>query len=170
MSDIIILNGAPKRNGNTSQLIDKFKQGAQTSNNIHEFYLENMKIKGCMDCQYCRRQENGIRNPCVHDDDMKEIYEAFIDADVVVLASPIYWWTITGTLKQAIDRLYALYTNAGNTAYPKKSILIMTAGGDDYSQPLLWYKGFEEWMGWTNIATILGIDKQEEAYNIGKNI
>lgn len=47
-----------------------------------------MNIKGCIDCQNCAKQEKGIPNPCIHDDEMNEIYDAFIKADVVVLASP----------------------------------------------------------------------------------
>ena len=171
MKKILILNGAPKRNGNTKNLIDKFIEGAESSGNqVKEIYLESLDIKGCMDCQYCRRQEKGISHPCVHSDDMNMIYDEFIEAELIVLASPIYWWTITGTLKKVVDRLYALYTNAGNDAYPKEGILLITAGGNDFSQPLAWYKGFEDWMSWTTIATILGNDKEEESYKIGKNI
>ncbi len=84
---------------------------AANGNEVKEFYLQSMNIKGCLDCGGCRRKEKNSENPCVQKDDMAEIYAAFKDADVLVFASPVYWWDITGTLKTAIDRLYAAVNN-----------------------------------------------------------
>lgn len=87
-------------------MIDAFTGGAKKSgNNVTEFYLQDMKIFGCRGCGGCT---HGVaENPCVQKDDMAEIYKIFSKCDVVVFASPIYFWSITGTLKTAADRLYA---------------------------------------------------------------
>lgn len=92
-----------------------------------------MNLNGCLGCQYCR--EN---NSCIQNDDMHLIYDAFIKADIIVFASPVYFWTITGVLKTVVDRLYLLLTVLGYKDFEKESILIMTAGGADYSQAQRW--------------------------------
>lgn len=63
---------------------------------------------------------------------MHGIYCAFREAQVIVLASPVYWWTVSRLLKTAVYRLYVLFCNAGKEAYPKESVLLMTAGSRDY--------------------------------------
>lgn len=65
-----------------------------------------MNINGCIGCNKCKDAMNKD-NPCIQKDDMKDIYMAFKEQDVVVFASPIYFWTITGVLKTVVDRLYA---------------------------------------------------------------
>jgi len=103
---IIILNGSPRKNGNTTELIKSFANGAQASGNIvTEFFLNEMDIHGCLGCF------GGGKNPespCVQKDDMLKIYPEYKAADVVALASPLYYWTISGQLKTAVDRLFAV--------------------------------------------------------------
>lgn len=102
MKSIIILNGAGKKNGNTAAMIRAFSDAAKANGNeIKEFYLQTMNIHGCLDCGGCHRKEKGSLEPCVQKDDMYQIYPAFREADVIVFASPVYWWDVTGTLKTA---------------------------------------------------------------------
>lgn len=101
---------------------------------------------------------------------MNLIYDAFLKADIIVFASPVYFWTVTGVLKTAVDRLYALLIILGYAGFEKESILIMTAGGTDYSQAQKWYETFEKNLNWKNLAEILGAYKTEEAENLGKTI
>ncbi len=167
MANICILNGAGKKNGNTATMIKAFTDSAVLNgNSVKEFYLQAMNIKGCLDCGGCRRKEKDSENPCVQQDDMIEIYKAFKDADVLAFASPVYWWDITGTLKTAIDRLYA----ATNSFTPKKksTVLLMTSGGSTIHHVADWYKGFEQWMGWKNLG--MSMNDIEEAKRIGANI
>ena len=167
MAKICILNGAGKKNGNTATMIKAFTDSAALNgNSVKEFYLQAMNIKGCLDCGGCRRKEKDSENPCVQQDDMIEIYKAFKDADVLVFASPVYWWDITGTLKTAIDRLYA----ATNSFTPKKksTVLLMTSGGSTIHHMADWYRGFEQWMGWKNLG--MSMNDIEEAKRIGANI
>ena len=170
MAKILILNGAARKNGNTAKLIQAFTDGAKSSDNeVREFYLQDMNIKGCLGCEHCSRVPKSA-NPCVQNDDMAMINEAFISADVVVFASPVYFWTVTGTLKTAADRLYAELRSLGYGGFPRKSVLLMTAGGSDYSQAVRWYETFEKNLGWKNLGEVLGTGKTKEAYLLGASI
>lgn len=90
----------------------------QKNNKIIEFQLYDMDINGCIGCDSCRHNINKI-NPCIQKDDMKEIYESFLKSDVIVFVSPVYYWTITGPLKTAADRLYAIMTSYGYSEFEK---------------------------------------------------
>lgn len=103
MKQIIILNGTARKNGNTAELIKAFTDGAKSAgNSVREFYLADMNIHGCLGCECCNK--TSADNPCVQSDDMREIYKAFEQADAVVFASPVYFRTISGTLKTAAFR------------------------------------------------------------------
>ena len=101
---------------------------------------------------------------------MAMINEAFMSADVVVFASPVYFWTVTGTLKTAADRLYAELRSLGYGGFPRKSVLLMTAGGSDYSQGVRWYETFERNLGWKNLGEVLGAGKTRAAFELGASI
>lgn len=101
---------------------------------------------------------------------MGEIYEAFQWADVVVFASPVYFGTITGTLKTANDRIYSMWNKLGYHGIRKESVLLMTAGAPMYDQPLLWYRIFSRYNGWRSVGEVLGAGKTEEAKEIGASI
>ena len=78
---------------------------------------------------------------------LAQINKAFMSADVVVFASPVYFWTINRPLKTATDRLYAELRGLGYHGFPRKSVLLMMAGGSDYSQAIRWYETFERNLG-----------------------
>ncbi|MBQ7221277.1 MAG: flavodoxin family protein [Synergistaceae bacterium] len=170
MAKIIILNGA-RKNGNTAKLVDAFIQGAEAAgNSIKRFDLYGMKIAGCLGCEGCARPRVRPESPCVQKDDMTQIYEAFAEAEVVVFASPIYFWAVNGVLKTATDRLYAELRCLGREGFPRKGVLLMTAAGPSYDEPVEWYRIFERYLGWTNLGMVLGADKASEAYDLGSSI
>ncbi|XCP85060.1 flavodoxin family protein [Roseburia hominis] len=171
MANILILNGASRKNRNTAALIKAFSEGALSAGNqVKEFYLQTMDIHGCLGCEGCSRTKKGTEDPCIQKDDMSEINKTFMTAEVVVFASPVYFWTISGPLKTATDRLYAELRNLGYGGFPRKSVLLMTAGGSDYSQAVKWYETFERNLGWTNLGEVLGSGKTEEAKRLGSSI
>lgn len=87
---ILIVKGSPRKNGNTSAVADAFAKGAAESGNaVTEFVLKDKTIGDCMGCGVC--QGNG--GICVQKDDMTEIYDAMKSADVIALASPVYFYT-----------------------------------------------------------------------------
>lgn len=181
---IIVLNGSPRAKGNTSALIDAFVKGAQESgNSVTEFFLDRMNINGCKGC-FC-----GGKNPdcpCVQKDDMDKIYPVYKEADIVVLATPLYYWTISGQLKTAFDRLFAVAECDPDYRNPKKeSVLIMAAEGHGFEESEYWYDRLEKHLGWKSLGKILcggvmgagdihntdeGKEKTAQAYELGKSI
>ena len=170
MKKIMILNGAPRKNGRTASLIKAFTEGAEAAGNeVKELYLQGMKIGGCLACEACSR--NG--GQCVQKDDMAQVAEAYLWADVIVFASPMYWGTISGQLKTAVDRLYAVQNRIGYADMAKQrkeTAFIMTARGGYYKQALDFYSIFTDIMGWKNWGTVLGAGKEDDARNLGASI
>ena len=165
---IIILNGAARKNGNTAKLAEAFADGARAAGNeVKSFYLDSMDIHSCKGCLNAGKNS---KSPCSQKDDMDKIYAEFEEADVVVFVSPLYFWTVTGTLKTAADRLYAELECLGYGRFPKKSVLLMTADGGDYSQAVTWYRTYERNLGWKNLGEVLGKGKAREAYQLGASI
>ena len=170
MKKILILNGSPRKNGKTASLVKAFTQGAESAGNeVKEAYIQGMKIGGCLACEACSR--NG--GNCVQKDDMAQINEAYLWADVVVFASPMYWGTITGQLKIVIDRLYAIQNKLGYADMSKQfkeTAFLMTARGGYYKQALDFYSIFTDALEWKNWGTVLGAGKEAEAKKLGSSI
>ena len=168
MKKIIILNGAARKTGNTAKLIQAFTEGAKgVGNEVKEFYLFDMNIH---DCKGCLGAGKDPKSPCTQKDDMEQIYAAFADCDVVVFASPVYFWTISATLKTVVDRLYAEVECLGYTKFARECALLMTAGGEDYSNALFWYNKFAPNLHWKNRGTVLGAKLTEEAKKLGASL
>lgn len=179
---ILVLNGSPRPKGNTAALIAEFVQGAEASGHtITRFNLMGMNIRPCLGCI---KGGKDPASPCVQKDDMDKIYSAYREADVVVLASPMYYWGFTGLLKVAFDRLFAV-AEADNYASPKKDcILIMAAEDDSESnwKPVLdYYHALLGHLEWKNCGTVLaggvfqlgdikGHPALEEAKKLGTSI
>lgn len=166
--NIVILNGAARRQGSTNQLVQAFAEGARSAgHHVREFYLEGMHIQSCKGCLHA---SNVPTHPCSQRDDMDQIYAAFADCDVVVFASPVYFWTITGPLKTAADRFYASLECLGYDGFVRECVLLMTAGGSDYSQAVTWYRTYERNLGWKNRGEILGRGQTKAARHLGASL
>jgi multimeric flavodoxin WrbA len=104
---ILVLAGSPRKGGNTDRLSDEFIRGAREAGAESEkIYLKNKKIGGCLGCFACQKN-SGI---CVQKDDMGELYEKMKAADVIVFASPVYFYTWNAQMKTVIDRTIAVST------------------------------------------------------------
>ena len=102
---ILVLNGSPRPNGNTKQMIEAFRRGAEGADHqVDVVDVCKKNIKGCLACEYCHTKGRG---ECIQKDDMQEVYALLKEADMLVLASPIYYHGISGQLKCAIDRFYS---------------------------------------------------------------
>jgi Multimeric flavodoxin WrbA len=107
MKNVLILSGSPRKGGNSDILCDQFAQGAvEAGNRVEKIRIQEKNIGFCLGCEQC--QANGGR--CVQKDDMAEILAKMIDADVIVLASPVYFYTIDAQMKTVIDRTVPRYT------------------------------------------------------------
>ena len=177
---IIVLNGSPRKNGNTSALVKAFREGAESAGHtVTEFWLGGMKINGCRGC--CAGGKNPD-SPCVQKDDMEQIYPAYKEAEVVVLASPLYYWTISGQLKCAFDRLFAVAECDPNYTNPRKeSALLMAAEGNGFEETVYWYDRLMGHIGWKDCGKVLcggvmavgdieGKPELEEARRLGASI
>ncbi len=177
---IMVLNGSPRKSGNTAALIAAFTKGAEEAGNlVHVFFLDGMDIRGCKGC-FCGGKNPD--SPCVQKDDMDKIYPVYKEADIVVLATPLYYWTISGQLKCAFDRLFAVAECDPNYRNPNKACaLIMAAEGNDFEETLYWYDRLEKHLGWNSIGKILcggvvapgdatGKKELSDAYELGRSI
>lgn len=151
---IIILNGSGKSNGNTSALVKSFINGAnKTGNEVDMFHIESMKINGC---KACFQGGEDPKSPCVIKDDMEKIYKSFQKSDVVVMASPLYYWQISGQLKNVLDRLFAFdECNPNLLRISKKSALLMAAEDNEFEEVNYWYDRLMIHLGWENIGKVL---------------
>ena len=167
MADIIILNGSPRKNGNTASLVQSFTEGAKASGNtVKEFYLQSMTIRGCMACMGCTRNAD----PCAQRDEMSAIYEAFKKCDVVVLSSPVFFLGVSGPLKTAVDRLFALFSKYGFEACQRDCALLMTSDDPQYDECLAWYRSYVDSVGWNNLGEVLGSGAVQQARDLGSSI
>lgn len=177
---ILILNGSPRKNGNTSVLIDAFSKGAiEAGNSVSSFLLNDMNIHGC---KGCFGGGKNAESPCVQKDDMDKIYAHYIAADIVVLASPLYYWTISGQLKSAFDRLFAVAECNKDYENPRKgAVLLMAAEGNGFEESVYWYERLMGHIKWNDLGQILvgGVmnpgdiaanPKLEKAYQLGLSI
>jgi multimeric flavodoxin WrbA len=167
MSNIIILNASPRKNGNTSALVKAFIEGASSNGNeVKEFYLQTMTIRGCLACMGCARNAD----PCTQRDEMSPIYDAFKTCDVVVLASPVYFLGVAGPLKTTVDRLFAVFQKYGFESCQRDCALLMTSEDPTYDAAVKWYSDFTDSVGWNSIGEILGSGRTDEAKALGASI
>ena len=115
MKKVLILEGSPRLNGNSCILSDEFARGAEESGcMVEKIPVARKRVGGCLGCNACYKN-GGV---CVQKDGMAEIREKMGAADVIVLASPIYFYSMTAQLKAVIDRSYAFFSQlAGKTFY-----------------------------------------------------
>lgn len=151
---ILVLNGSPHQKGNTKKMIDAFAEGAEsTGHQIDVVDVCQKQIGGCMACEYCHIKGKGV---CIQKDDMQEVYGLLKQADMLVLASPIYYHGLSGQLKCTIDRFYA-------AAYPdrpphlKKVAMILSSGDADmYDGAMFSFQGdFVGYLGLENMGVFM---------------
>lgn len=144
---IVVLNGSPRKNGNTEVMVNAFAKAASK----HEVIILNiasMKIGGCLGCKYCYSH----LGECVQKDDMADVCNALKDADMLVFASPIYWFDITAQLKSVIDRLYAFGSVGFNF---HKTALLLDAGADHvFDAAIAQYKAMTSYLKWEDMGII----------------
>lgn len=119
MSNIIVLSGSPRKGGNTDLLVDTFVKGAEKNNNVEVVSVADYKINPCIGCNSCFDRAG---HECFQQDDMQVVYDKLKCADVIVVASPVYFYGVSAQLKAIIDRLH---TPMRNDFKVKKLALIL---------------------------------------------
>ncbi len=124
---ILVLRGSPRKNGNSAALADQVVKGAREAGaTVEEALLDRMSIRPCNACDLCR-----TKGQCVIQDDMQTLYPMLQEADAIVIASPVYYFTMSAQVKLCIDRWYALETPQGNLLRGKKIGLLLAFGDSD---------------------------------------
>ena len=124
---VLILKSSPREHGNSNTLAGQVEAGAREAGaEVESLMLHHMDIRPCDACDVC--QETGV---CIVKDDMQKIYPLLEKADAIVIASPIYWFTISAQAKLCIDRWYALETPKGSSLQGKQFGILLTYGDTD---------------------------------------
>ena len=119
---VLILSSSPRKNGNSDTLCHNLMSGAKDSGNeVVEIFINDKNINYCKACAYCEKH-NGV---CTIKDDMVDIIKEIFASDVIVFASPVYFYSISGQLKTLIDRLVTAYRLITN-----KEVYYIFAAGD----------------------------------------
>ena len=118
---ITILNGSPRKE-NTAAMVDAFCEGARSAGHeVEVLQVGRMNIAGCKACEYCHTKGEG---KCIQKDDMDKVIPAYLDADMIVFASPIYYFTMNAQIEAAIQRQYCI----GKPPKAKKAALLLSSG------------------------------------------
>ena len=156
---IAILNGSPRK-ANTSAMVQAFIEGAKAAgHDVEEFQVGKMKIAGCLACEYCHTKGEGS---CIQKDDLEKILPAYKEADMIVFASPIYYFTMTAQMEAAIQRVYCI----GKPLNAKKAALLLSSGSPGvYDAAIAQFKDYMDYAGIevAGIITANGAENKSEA-------
>lgn len=175
---VLILSGSPRKGGNSDILCDEFARGAQEAgHDVEKLRVAARKVAPCSACYYCRSHGGA----CVHKDDMADILQKMIDADVLVLASPVYFYSIDAQLKAVIDRTVARWLEVKN----KEFYYIVTMADEETASAdttLACFRGYADCVegavekgvligsGVYEPGTVKANPAMEQAYEMGKNV
>lgn len=174
---ILVITGSPRKNGNSNTLADNFIKGVEEAgHSVVRFDSAFKNVHPCVACNKC-----GMNGQCVFKDDFEFVRNNIVDADVVVFASPMYYFGISAQIKAVIDRFYAIN---GQIHVPKKAVLIMTYADTSAkeAQPIInHYETLLNYLGWSDAGKIIAsgvwtegdvnhTQYPKQAYELGKNI
>ncbi len=175
---VLIFSGSPRKSGNSDLLCDQFMRGAkEAGHEAEKIFLRDKRINHCLACGAC--QSDGGK--CVQKDDMAEVLDKMIAADVIVMATPVYFYTMNGQMKTLIDRTYARYTRISG----KEMYFIMAAATGSkqaLERTLEGFRGFTSCLsgareqgviygtGVFDKGDVKGSKAMTQAYEMGKNV
>lgn len=157
--NILVLNGSPRKEGSTAAMVGAFAAGArEAGHQVDIVPVCQKKIAGCLACEYCHTKGNG---KCVQQDDMQQVYPLLEQAQMIVLASPVYYHSFTGQLQCAINRIYAL----DKPKNLKKAALILSSGSDNvYGGAIYEYQNsFLDYLKLEDMGTFTVFGKQNKS-------
>lgn len=175
--NVLILSSSPRRNGNSDLLCDRFLEGAKSSGHtVEKIFIKDKNINYCTGCSSC-----SMGKSCPQNDDMPEILEKMINADVIVMATPVYFYTMCGQMKTFIDRTCARYQEISN----KDFYFILSAAVEDKAaleRTVDAFRGFTDCLenprekgiiygvGAWKVGEIKETHAMDEAYKMGQEI
>lgn len=173
--NVLVLSGSFRKGGNSDVLCDEFVKGAvEAGNEVEKIFINDYKINFCKGCGVCNNTHK-----CIQKDDMAEILDKMVKADVIVMATPIYFYTMNGQMKTLIDRSVPRYEEISD----KEFYFLMTAAENDRSAMDRAIEEFRGYMACLNnpqekgivygigawqIGEIKSLPAMTEAYEMGK--
>ena len=175
---VLILSASPRKGGNSDTLCDQFLRGAKESGHQAEkVFLRDKKIGYCTGCGVCNKTHQ-----CAQDDDMAEVLEKMVKADVIVMATPVYFYTMNAQMKTVIDRVAPRYSEVSD----KEFYYLLTAADSDpkmLERTLEGFRGFTEdcltnpqergvvyGVGLWEIGDVQKSPALKQAYEMGKGV
>ena len=150
MKNILIIVGGGRANGNTAQLVTSFTKGAEEAGHkVEKVSLLKTEVKGCLGCNACR-----YGKPCVQRDDFNDLVPKIKSADLIVFASPLYFWTISSSLKAFIERFYCIAEEDPDPPlgryekYPIRDCALLIRAADNF------FCTFEQAVSYYNFAIV----------------
>lgn len=156
---ITILNGSPRKE-NTLAMAEAFAEGAKAAGHeVEILHVGKMKINGCLACEYCHGKGEG---KCIQKDDIEKLMPAYLESDMLVFASPIYYFGMTAQITAAIQRVYCIGKPAKAT---KAALLLSSASPNPYEGAIATYKSLCAYTGLENMGvfTAAGDENKSEA-------
>lgn len=176
--NVLVISASPRKGGNSDTLCDEFIRGAQESgNHAEKIFLASKNIKYCIGCGVCNTTQK-----CVQKDDMAEILDKMVEADVIVLATPVYFYTMDAQMKTLIDRAVPRYTEIQNKDFyfivaaadtERKMMERTIEGFRGFTQDCLTgarEKGIIYGTGAWQAGEIKGTPAVKQAYEMGRNV
>ena len=161
---VLILQGSPRANGNTAWMAEEYKKAAEAAG--HEVTLINVakkKIAGCLACEYCHNKGNGA---CIQKDDMQELYPLIQETEVLVLAAPIYYFTLSAQIQAPIQRVYNMMTPP---KVKKMALLLSSYSPGVYDAAIAQYKYLYEFWKFENTGIVTAkVDEQKTEETLKK--
>ena len=155
--NILILQGSPRANGNTAWMAEEYRKAAEAAG--HKVTLVDVahkKIAGCLACEYCHGKGNGA---CVQKDDMQEIYPLLAEAEALVLAAPIYYFTMSAQIQAPIQRIYNMQKPG---KLKKMALLLSSYSPNVYDGAIGEYQGIRKYWGVEDTGVVTAkIDEQK---------
>lgn len=178
MSNIVVLIGSPRKGGNTEILANSFIDGAKENHDVKVISIADKKINGCTGCNFCYADQS---HRCKQKDGMQEIYEKLTPAEIIVIATPVYFYGVSSQLKCLIDRLH----NPIRNNFKVKKLVLLSVAADTIPtvfdsvktmyNSVLKYFSLED----GGIITVFGVEKRgdihgnialKDAYKLGESI
>lgn len=136
--NILVLQGSPRLQGNTVKMVEAFAKGASAAGHVvNVVNVFEKRIGDCRACEYCHTKGRG---ECIQKDDMQDIYPLLMDAELLLLASPIYYHSMSGQLRCAIDRFYACAYPTRPPKLRKVAILLNSGAPNVYDGAIYSYR------------------------------
>ena len=127
MKNVVVISSSLRKGSNSEILSKEFIRGASTKHNVEYISLKDINLKFCLGCLSCQKT-----GKCIINDDVKDYLEKISSADVLVFATPIYYYSMSGQLKTFLDRLNPMYVKHNNF----KEIYLLASCADDSSSAI----------------------------------